>query len=126
MLHYIHSTIDHGITFMPTEFSPLHTYIFYLHAFDTEAYSDAIPLKQHQHHHLTTYSNACWGSQLGNTVREGIQLPLFKFQRMSGAIIMRSGGPISWKAKQQERTSLSLCKAEIQATNTGSRLTVNT
>jgi hypothetical protein len=45
---------------------------------------------------------------------------------MSGAIVMRSGGPISWKADQQDRTSLSLCKAKIRATNTGSCLTVNT
>jgi hypothetical protein len=33
-------------------------------------------------------------------------MPLFKFQSMSGAIVMRSGGPISWKVEQQERTSL--------------------
>jgi hypothetical protein len=39
---------------------------------------------------------------------------------------MHSGGPISWKADQQDRTSLSSCKAEIQATNTGLHLTVNT
>jgi hypothetical protein len=45
---------------------------------------------------------------------------------MSGAIVMISGGPISWKAEQQERPSLSSCEAEIQATNTGLHLTVNT
>ncbi len=39
---------------------------------------------------------------------------------------MHSGGPIAWKAKHQERTSLSSCKAEIRATNMGLRLTVNT
>ena len=44
---------------------------------------------------------------------------------MSGAIIFRSGGPITWKTDRQERTSLSLCEAEIRATNMGSRLTVN-
>ncbi len=44
---------------------------------------------------------------------------------MSGAVIMQSGGPIAWKADHQERTSLSSCKAEIRATNMGSRLTVN-
>jgi hypothetical protein len=111
---------------MSTESSSLPTYMFYPHASDTEAYSDAIPPKHHQHHHLTTYSNACWASQLGNAVWEGIQSPLFKFQSMSGAIVMHSGGPISWTAEQQERTSLSSCKVEIRATNTGSRLTVNT
>ena len=44
---------------------------------------------------------------------------------MSGAIIFRSGGPITWKTDRQERTSLSSCEAEIRATNMGSRLTVN-
>jgi hypothetical protein len=45
---------------------------------------------------------------------------------MSGAIVMHFGGPICWKANQQERTSLSSCKVEIHAMNMGSRLTVNT
>ena len=44
---------------------------------------------------------------------------------MSGATIFRSGGPITWKAERQKRTSLSTCEAEIWATNMGSRLTVN-
>jgi hypothetical protein len=54
------------------------------------------------------------------------KLPLFKFRSMSGAILFRSGGSITWKADRQERTSLSSCEAEIRATNMGSRLTVNT
>ena len=45
---------------------------------------------------------------------------------MSGAIVMRSGGPIAWKGDRQERTALSSCEAEIRATNMGARLTVNT
>jgi hypothetical protein len=93
---------------------------------DTEAYTNTIPPSKDQHHRLTTYSNACWGSQLGNAIWEGIQLPLFKFRSMSGTIIMRSGGPIAWKANQQDCTSLSSCEAKIRATNMGSRLTVNT
>jgi hypothetical protein len=72
------------------------------------------------------YSDACWGSQLGNAVREGIQLPLFKFRSMSGAIVMQSGGPFAWKTSRQERTALSSCKAKIRATNMGARLTINT
>ncbi len=91
-----------------------------------EAYTNALPPQPHPHHCLTTYSDACWGSQLGNAVCEGIQLPLFKFRSLSSAIIMFSGGPICWKADQQEHTSLSSCEAEIHATNMGSRLTVNT
>ena len=45
---------------------------------------------------------------------------------MSGTVVMRSGGPIAWKADRQEWTSLSSCKAKIRATNMGLRLTVNT
>ena len=125
VLHYIHSTIDYGFAFSSEEKAPLHTYMSYPHSSDTEAYSDALPPRPDSHHRLTTYSDACWGSQIGNAIREGIQLPLFKFRSMSGAIIFRSGGPITWKTDRQERTSLSSCEAEIRATNMGSRLTVN-
>jgi hypothetical protein len=107
------------------EKAPLHTYMTFPHSSDTEAYNDALPPHPKHHHHLTTYSNACWGSQIGNAIREGIQLPLFKFCSMSGAIIYRSGSPITWKTDQQERTSLSSCDTEICATNMGARLTVN-
>ena len=95
------------------------------HSSDTEAYDDALPPCTDQHHRLTTYSDACCGSQIGNAIREGIQLPLFKFRSMSGTIIFGSGGPITWKMDRQDRTSLSSCEAEIRATNMGSRLTVN-
>jgi hypothetical protein len=125
VLHYIHSTINYGITFSSKENAPLHTYMTFPHSSDTEAYTDAIPPHPDHHHHLTTYSDACWGSQIGNAIRDGIQLPLFKFHSMSGAIIFRSGGPITWKTDRQDRTSLSSCEAEIRATNMGSRLTVN-
>ncbi len=104
---------------------PLHTYMLFPASSDTEAYTDAIPPSKDQHHRLTTYSDACWGSQLGNAVRKGIQLPLLKFCSMSGAIVMKSGGPLMWKADCQERTALSSCKAKIPATNMGTRLTVN-
>jgi len=125
VLQYIHSTIDYGFAFTSAEKAPLHTYMTFPHSSDTEAYTDALPPRTDQHHRLTTYSDACWGSQIGNAIREGIQLPLFKFRSMSGAIIFRSGGPITWKTDRQERTSLSSCEAEIRATNMGSRLTVN-
>jgi hypothetical protein len=86
-----------------------------------------IPPKDGQHHCLTTYnSNVCWGSQLGNAMCKGIQLPLFQFCSMSGAIFMWLGGPLSWKANHQGRTSLSPCKAEIRGTNFGCHLVVNT
>jgi hypothetical protein len=124
--HYIHSTINYGIMFTSAEQSPLHSCMLFPASLDTEAYTDASPPSNNQNHRLTTYSDACWGSQLGNAVREGIQLPLFKFRSMSGAIVMQSGGPLVWKAERQERTSLSSCKTKIRATNMGARLTVNT
>ncbi len=105
---------------------PPHTFMLFPLPLDTEAYTDAIPPFKDQHHRLTTYIDACWGSQLGNTIQEGIQLPLFKFCSMSGAIVMQSGGPIAWKADHQDCTSLSSCKAKIRSTNMGSCLTVNT
>ncbi len=117
--------IDYGFTFTSKECGPLHSFMSFPPPSDTDAYTNAIPPSKDQHHCLTTYSNVCWGSQLGHAVREGIQLPLFKFRSMSGAIIMRSSGPIAWKADRQECTSLSSCKAKIRATNMGSRLTVN-
>ncbi len=70
------------------------------HPLDTEAYDNALPLKLSNHHQLTltTYSDVCWGSQIGNTIQKGIQLPLFKFRSMSGAILFCFGGPLTWKA----------------------------
>jgi hypothetical protein len=44
---------------------------------------------------------------------------------MSSAIIFCSGSPITWKTNRQDCISLSLCEAEIRATNIGSRLTIN-
>jgi len=126
VLHYIHSTFNFGFTFMSKTQLPLHMFMLIPPSSDTEAYTDAIPPTPAQHHRLSTYSDACWGSQLDNAICEGIQLPLFKFRSMSIAIVIGSGGPIAWKADCQERTALSSCDAEIWATNMGSRLTVNT
>ncbi len=86
------------------------------HSSKTEAYHDAIPPKDGQHHCLTAYSNVCWGSQLTNAVQEGMQLPLFKFCSMSSTIVMQLAGPLSWKADRQDRTSLISCKA-VQTKN---------
>jgi hypothetical protein len=125
VLHYIHSTIDYGFKFTYTKKAPLHTYMTFPHSSNTEAYVAAIPPKTDQHHQLTTYSDACWGSQIGNAIRGSIQLPLFKFRSMSGVIIFCLGGPITWKTDCQDPTSLSLCEAKICATNMGSHLTIN-
>ncbi len=105
--------IDYGFTFTSKERGPLHSFMSFPPPLDTEAYNKAIPPSKVQHHCLTTYSNTCWGSQLGHAVWEGIQLPFFKFRSMRDTIVMRSSGPIAWKADRQERTSLSSCKAKI-------------
>jgi hypothetical protein len=94
------------------------------HSSNTEAYIDATPPKTDQHHQLTTYSDACWGSQIRNAIRDGIQLPLFKFCSMSNAIIFHLGGPITWKTDRPDRTSLRSCEAEIRTINMGSRFTI--
>eukprot|EP00970_Alexandrium_tamarense_P009299 scaffold1836_cov204-Alexandrium_tamarense.AAC.45 len=123
-LHYIHSTHDYGINFTSENRHPLHTYLHFPDSLDTEAYLDATPPKPGMESKLTTYSDACWGSQIGNAVREGTLLPLFKLRRMSGAIMFRSGRPIAWASERQDRTSLSSCEAEIRATNVAGKLTL--
>jgi hypothetical protein len=125
VLHYIHSTIDYGFTFASKVKASLHTYMSFLHKSDTEAYADAIPPRLSNHHCLTTHSDACWGSQIGNAIQARIHLPLFKFCSMSSAIIFRSGGQLTWKTDRQDHTALRLCKAEISAMNMGSCLTIN-
>ena len=102
----------------------MHTYIHFPDSSDLEAYEDACPPSPLTAHLMTTYSDACWGGQFGNAVKDGTQLPLFKYRSMSGGIIFRCGGPIAWTCERQDRTSLSSCEAEIRATSTASNLTV--
>lgn len=125
VLHYIHSTVDYGISFTSKEVRPMHTYIHFPDSSDLEAYEDACPPSPLTAHLMTTYSDACWGGQFGNAVKDGTQLPLFKYRSMSGGVIFRSGGPIAWTCDRQERTSLSSCEAEIRATSAASNLTMS-
>jgi hypothetical protein len=116
-LHYIHSTYDFGIHFTSSATDPVHTFVHFLDSSDVKAYTDAKPPSPSHQSPLTSYSDACWGSQIGLAVRDGTLLQLFKCRSMSGGIIFRQGGPIAWTAVRQERTSLSSCEAEIRATN---------
>ncbi len=120
-LHYIHSTHDYGISFTSKSVAPMHLYIHYPPSADVEAYQDATPLKSHDSSKLSSYSNTCWGSHIGNVVAEGTLLPLFKFRSMSGGIVFKNGNPLGWLSEQQDRTSLSSCKAEIHATSATSK-----
>ena len=56
-------------------------------------------------HLLSVYTDANFGSQLGNSVPDGSEIEMFKFRSMSGFLIMRCGGPIAWKAVRQERST---------------------
>ncbi len=94
-LHYIHSTHDYGITFTSSITSPIHSYVHFPTSSDVEAYTDAIPPSREKGAPLTSYSDA-WGSQIGSAVRNGTLLPLFKFRSMSGGVVFRQGGPLSW------------------------------
>ncbi len=86
-LHYIHSTHEYGITFTSSYTSPIHTYIHFPTSSDVEAYTDAIPPSRAKCAPLTSYSDACWGSQISSAVRNGTLLPLFKLRSMSGGVV---------------------------------------
>ncbi len=122
VLHYIHSTHDHGIHFTLSVTDPVHTFVHFPDSLGVEAFTDAKPPSPSHSSPLTSYSNACWGSQIGSAIRDGTLLPLFKCRSMSGGIIFCQGGPLVWIAVHQECTSLSSCKAEIRATNKVSKL----
>ncbi len=118
-LHYIHSTHDHGIHFTMSDMDPIHTFVHFPDSSDVEAYTDTKYPSPTHCCPLTSYSDACWDSQIGLAIQYGILLPLFKAQSMSGGIISVK---VDLSLGHQERTSLSLCKAEIWATNKVSKL----
>jgi hypothetical protein len=124
-LHYIHSTYDYGISFTSKALALMHSYIHHPPLTDIKAYMDAMLPTPSTTPTISTYSNACWGSQIGNAVAEGTLLPLFKFRRMNGGIIFHNGGPIGWLGECQECTSLSSCEAEICATSATSKKVID-
>ena len=124
-LHYMHSTYNYGISFTLEAMASMHSYIHNPPSTDIEAYTDALPPTPSTTPTISAYSNACWGSQISNTVAESMLLPLFKFQSMNGGIVFCNGGPIRWLGKRQDRTSLSSCEAEIRATSAISKKVVN-
>ncbi len=101
-LHYIHWTHDYGISFTLNALALMHFYIHFPPSSDTKAYTNTIPPKLHSSSStLSTYTDACWGSQISNAVAEGTLLPLFKFRSMSGTIIFCNGGPLGWLGERQ-------------------------
>jgi hypothetical protein len=124
-VHFIHSMYDYGISFTSNNMMPMHSYIHYPPSTNVEAYTGTIPPKLFTTRTISAYSNACWGSQIGNAVADGTLLPLFKFCSMNGGIVFKNGGPIGWLGERQDRTSLSSCEAEIRATNATSKKVVD-
>jgi hypothetical protein len=99
----------------------MHSYVHHPSWTDIEAYTDAIPAMPLTLSMLSAYSNACWGSQIGNAFAEGALLPLFKFQSMNSGIIFHNGGPVGWLEKHQICTFLSSGEAKICTTNVTSK-----
>ena len=60
ILHYILFTHYLGISFSSRIQEPIHVYLHQLDASDIEGYTNAVPSKKSQEHHITTYSDACW------------------------------------------------------------------
>ena len=116
-LRYVNSTHEYGISFHSKSPAAIQSFVHHPFDHDVEAYSDARPPQAHEFHELTSFCDACWGSQLGNSVPEGTEIDLFKLRSMAGYIVFRAGGPVSWKSFRIDRTSLSSCEAEIKATN---------
>ena len=110
---YLRSTTSHGIAYHSSAPSSTEAFTHYPFPHDAEAYHCATPPPHNQMHLLTGYCNANYGSQVVNLVPDGTELELFKFQLMSGFIIMRCGGPIAWKAVRQDKCSRSTCEAKI-------------
>ena len=105
---------------------PVHTLLHYPHKSDVDAYGkEAVPPESvSDFEHLSTYADVCWGSQVGNAVKRGTPMELFKFRSMSRAVVLRMSGPVMWLGDCLQETSLSICEAEIKATNAVSKATV--
>ena len=116
-LKYLYSTAEYGISYHSDASNTIQAFNHFPAHHDKEAYTDATPPSPGDVQRLTSFSDACWGGQFGNAVPDGTPLELFKFRSISGFVICRSGGPISWKSIRQNRTSLSSCEAEIVATS---------
>jgi hypothetical protein len=103
----------------------MHSYIHFSPSTDVEAYTAALPPTLTNSSTLSSYSDVCWGLQIGNVVADGTLLPLFIFRSMTGEIIFWTGGPVGWLGECQDHTSLSSCEAEIWATNATSKKVVD-
>jgi hypothetical protein len=116
-LKYLYSTAEYGTSYHSNDSNTIQAFNDFPAHHDKEAYMDATPPAPGDTTRLTGFSDACWGGQFGNAVPDDTPLELFKYRSISGYVICRTGGPISWKSIRQNRTALSSCEAEIVATN---------
>ena len=117
VLKYLHSTAEYGISYHSDACNTIQAFNHFPHHHDKEAFKDATAPAPSECHELTAYSDACWGGNFGNVVPDGTPLEPFKFRSLSGYLVCMCGGPIAWKSIRQDQTALSLCEAEILATN---------
>ena len=59
VLHYIHSTHDHGIHYTLSATDPVHTFVHFPDSVDVKAYTDAKPSSPSHSSPLTSYSDTC-------------------------------------------------------------------
>jgi len=115
VVRYLRSTTSQGIAYHSSASAATSAYLHFPPDHDREAYSDATPSPPTTD--MQGFCDANWGSQIGNAIKDGEEVELFKYRSVSGYLVMRCGGPIAWKAIHQDRTSRSTCKAEVRATN---------
>ena len=73
-LRYVNSTHEYGISFHSKSPAAIQSFVHHPFDHDVEAYSDARPPQAHEFHELTSFCDACWGSQLG-TVTPSPKVP---------------------------------------------------
>jgi hypothetical protein len=112
-LHYIHSTHTYGISFTSYNVGPMLSFIHYLPTTDVDAYTDATPPTVNNSSTLSSYSDACWGSQIGSAVADRTFLPLFKFRSMSSGNVFRNSGPLGWLNVGYGRDVIKMGELEI-------------
>jgi hypothetical protein len=66
-LNSIHSTYNYNITFTSDGVVPMHSYIHYPPSTNVKAYTNEIPPKLSNSNIISSYSDACWGSQKDRT-----------------------------------------------------------
>ena len=112
-LKYLYSTSEYGISFHSNANHTLQVFNHFPHHHDKEAYTDATPPSPGDCHRLTAFSDACWGGQIGNAVPDNTPIELFKLRSMSGFVICRTGGPISWKSIRQTKLLCPLARLKF-------------